>query len=71
VAFNDDRWQTNPLMARLTGSVVGLEKLLNRCGWKMAPEHKADLPHLYRLVATAEDKTCSNETENVPESACA
>ncbi|MEN4909960.1 DUF2913 family protein [Rahnella bonaserana] len=32
-AFDDDGNQITPLMARVTGSVTGLEKLFDRCGW--------------------------------------
>ncbi len=34
-AFDDDGKQITPLMARITGSVAGLEKLLDRCAWKV------------------------------------
>lgn len=34
-AFNDDGQQTNPLGARISGNVAGLEKLFERCGWKV------------------------------------
>ncbi|EHO0433665.1 DUF2913 family protein [Salmonella enterica] len=43
VAFDDNGYQVNPLMAQLTGNVGGVMKLLNRCGW-----HSAD--RLYQLV---------------------
>lgn len=33
VAFDDDGRQVNTLMMRLTGNVVNVEKLFNRCGW--------------------------------------
>ncbi|WP_439292265.1 MULTISPECIES: DUF2913 family protein [Rahnella] len=32
-AFDDDGKQITPLMVRVTGSVAGLVKLLDRCGW--------------------------------------
>lgn len=34
-AFDDGGKQITPLMARITGCVAGLEKLLDRCGWKI------------------------------------
>jgi hypothetical protein len=40
-AFDDNGQQTNPLTARLTGSVAGVMKLLNRCGWQAEPESGA------------------------------
>ncbi|HEL4376876.1 TPA: DUF2913 family protein, partial [Klebsiella pneumoniae] len=50
-AFDDNGQQTNPLTARLTGSVAGVMKLLNRCGWQAEPESGASLPHQYSLMA--------------------
>ena len=35
-AFDDDGKQIAPLMARVTGNVEGLAKLLDRCGWLLA-----------------------------------
>jgi len=47
-AFDDDGQQVAQVMARLTGSVQGLETLLNRSGWQMA----IDVPSgLYVLTA--------------------
>ncbi|UAN34298.1 hypothetical protein KGP22_23390 (plasmid) [Enterobacter sp. JBIWA005] len=34
IAFDDNGYQVNPLMAQLTGNVGGVMKLLNRCGWQ-------------------------------------
>ncbi|MHA7598090.1 DUF2913 family protein (plasmid) [Pantoea sp. XAF26B01_ASV70] len=48
-AFDDDGQQVAPVMARLTGSVQGLETLLNRCGWQMAIDGHSGL-----YVLTAE-----------------
>lgn len=48
-AFADDGKQLTPLMARVTGSVAGLEKQLNRCGWEVEP--CPDEAVLYRLMA--------------------
>ncbi|EDQ7969023.1 DUF2913 family protein [Salmonella enterica subsp. enterica serovar Oranienburg] len=45
VAFDDNGYQVNPLMAQLTGNVGGVMKLLNRCGW-----HSAD--RLYQFIKT-------------------
>jgi hypothetical protein len=42
--LDDNGQQTNPLTARLTGSVAGVMKLLNRCGWQAEPESGASLP---------------------------
>lgn len=50
-AFDDNGGQINPLMARLTGNVAGVVKLLNRCGWRAEPESGASLPHQYSLMA--------------------
>ncbi|WP_344440232.1 hypothetical protein, partial [Streptomyces luteosporeus] len=38
VAFDDSGRQINPLTARLTGNVVGVMKVFNRCGWQAEPE---------------------------------
>lgn len=51
VAFDDSGRQINPLMARLTGSVAGVVKLFNRCGWQAEPENEASLPHQFTLMA--------------------
>ncbi|EJY7995995.1 DUF2913 family protein [Salmonella enterica] len=45
VAFDDNGYQVNPLMAQLTGNVGGVMKLLNRCVW-----HSAD--RLYQFIKT-------------------
>jgi len=50
-AFDSDGNQVNPLMARLTGSVTGLEQLFNRCKWQFAKEHNDELKHLFSLTA--------------------
>lgn len=49
-AFDDDGKQITPLMARVTGSVEKLDKLLDRCGWKVEP--CPDEAILFRLMAT-------------------
>ncbi|SQD10940.1 Uncharacterised protein [Citrobacter freundii] len=49
VAFDDSGRQINPLTARLTGNVVGVMKVFNRCGWQAEPESGASLPHQYSL----------------------
>ncbi|WP_158781316.1 DUF2913 family protein [Pantoea sp. BAV 3049] len=49
VAFDDGGRQVNPLMARLTGNVAGLAKLLDRCGWQAEPD--PSLPLQYTLMA--------------------
>ncbi|MDO3418040.1 hypothetical protein QWI30_02690, partial [Citrobacter freundii] len=51
VAFDDSGRQINPLTARLTGNVVGVMKVFNRCGWQAEPESGASLPHQYSLMA--------------------
>ena len=51
IAFDDNGRQINPLMARLTGNVVGVTKLFNRCGWQAEPEGDASLPHQFTLMA--------------------
>ncbi|EBD8592506.1 DUF2913 family protein [Salmonella enterica] len=51
VAFDDNGHQVNPLIAQLTGSVEGVVKLFNRCGWQASPESDASLPHQYSLIA--------------------
>jgi hypothetical protein len=51
-AFDDEGKQIMPLIARVTGNVAGLEKLLNRCGWQLvACANDAMLPFLFRLMA--------------------
>ncbi|MCS3491013.1 DUF2913 family protein [Enterobacter sp. SLBN-59] len=50
-AFDDNGHQVNPLIAQLTGSVEGVVKLFNRCGWQAEPESDASLPHQYLLMA--------------------
>lgn len=50
VAFDDDGWQVNPLMARLSGRVTDLEGLLKRCGWQAEPVSDISLPHQYVLT---------------------
>lgn len=51
VAFDDNGYQVNPLMAQLTGNVGGVMKLLNRCGWQAKPGSDISLPHQYSLMA--------------------
>ncbi|SAC79671.1 Uncharacterised protein [Enterobacter ludwigii] len=50
-AFDDNGHHVNPLIAQLTGSVEGVVKLFNRCGWQAEPESDASLPHQYLLMA--------------------
>jgi len=50
-AFDAEGCQVKPLMARLTGSVAGLEQLFDRCGWKFAAEHNDDFKNLFTLNA--------------------
>lgn len=49
-AFDDDGKQTLPLMARITGHVARLEKLLDSCGWqtKTCPDESV----LFQLMAS-------------------
>jgi len=51
VAFDDNGRQIHPLMSRLTGNVVGVMKLFNRCGWQAEPQHDDSLSHQYLLMA--------------------
>ncbi|EKC2263106.1 DUF2913 family protein [Salmonella enterica] len=44
-AFDDNGRQINPLMARLTGSIVGMMKVFDRCGWQAEPAGDVSLPH--------------------------
>ena len=41
-------------MARLTGSVAGLAKLLDRCGWQVEAERDASLPRQFTLTPDRE-----------------
>ncbi|EAM2857207.1 DUF2913 family protein [Salmonella enterica] len=50
-AFSDSGRQINPLTARLTGNVVGVMKVFNRCGWQAEPDFGTSLPHQYSLLA--------------------
>ncbi|EIJ4064721.1 DUF2913 family protein [Salmonella enterica] len=50
-AFDDNGRQINPLMARMTGSIAGMMKLFDRCGWQAEPEGDASLPHQFTLMA--------------------
>ena len=50
-AFDAEGRQVKPLMARLTGSVAGLEQLLDRCGWKLVAERNDDCKNLITLAA--------------------
>lgn len=45
-AFDDNGQQLTPVMARMTGLVQGLERLLNRCGWQMAVSGASGLHEL-------------------------
>ncbi|MDU5829282.1 MAG: DUF2913 family protein, partial [Mixta calida] len=40
--FDAEGRQVKPLMARLTGSVAGLEQIFDRCGWKLVAERNDD-----------------------------
>lgn len=50
-AFNDNGRQINPLMARLTGSIAGMMKVFERCGWQAEPAGDVSLPHQFTLMA--------------------
>ncbi|EJF5505633.1 DUF2913 family protein [Salmonella enterica] len=50
-AFDDNGRQINPLMARLTGSIVGMMKVFDRCGWQAEPAGDVSLPHQFMLMA--------------------
>ncbi len=49
--FDAEGRQIKPLMARLTGSVAGLEQLFDRCGWKLVAERNDDFKNLFTLAA--------------------
>lgn len=51
VAFDDSGRQINPLMARLTGSIAGMMKVFERCGWQAEPAGDVSLPHQFMLMA--------------------
>ena len=48
-AFDAEGRQVKPLMARLTGSVAGLEQLFDRCGWKLVAERNDDFENIFTL----------------------
>lgn len=48
-AFDAEGRQINPLIARLTGNVAGLEQLFDRCRWKFVTEHNNELKNLFTL----------------------
>lgn len=50
-AFDAEGRQVKPLMARLTGSVAGLEQLFDRCGWKLVAERNDDFENIFTLAA--------------------
>ncbi|EDV0528632.1 DUF2913 family protein [Salmonella enterica subsp. enterica] len=50
-AFDDNGRQINPLMARLTGSIVGMMKVFDRCGWQAEAAGDVSLPHQFMLMA--------------------
>ncbi|EMO8006868.1 DUF2913 family protein [Salmonella enterica] len=50
-AFDDNGRQINPLMARLTGSIAGMMKVFERCGWQAEPEGDISLSHQFMLLA--------------------
>ncbi|MCT7071353.1 DUF2913 family protein [Salmonella enterica] len=49
-AFDDNGRQINPLMARLTGSIAGMMKVFERCGWQAEPAGDVSLPHQFTLM---------------------
>lgn len=49
-AFDAKGRQVKPLMARLTGSVAGLEQIFDRCGWKFVAERNDDFKNLFTLT---------------------
>lgn len=51
-AFDDNGRQINPLIARLTGSVAGMMKVFDRCGWQAEPEGDVSLPYQFTLMAS-------------------
>lgn len=50
VALDDNSRQVSPLMARLTGSIAGMMKVFDRCGWQAEPEGDTSLPHQFTLM---------------------
>ena len=51
-AFDDGGKQITPLMARATGSVANLNKLLDRCGWQTEACSKNAESFLFQLMAS-------------------
>ena len=51
VAFDDNGRQINPLIARMTGNVVGVMKLFNRCGWHAESAQNVSLSYQFTLMA--------------------
>lgn len=51
-AFDDDGKQIAPIMARVTGNVEGLAKLLDRCRWQLALCQDKQMPYLFQLIAS-------------------
>lgn len=52
IAFDDNGFQVNPLMAKITGNIAGVIKLFNRCGWQVESVHDASLPYQFTLMAS-------------------
>ncbi|WP_416414690.1 DUF2913 family protein [Pantoea sp. App145] len=50
VSFDADGGQIAPLMARLTGNVAGLEKILHRSGWRSEVCQETQTPFLFQLM---------------------
>jgi hypothetical protein len=65
-AFDDDGAQLQPLIVRLSGSIAGFHKLLDRCGWSVIPAGSDDISGLYSLLAKGKDKG-TPEAEKEPE----
>ncbi|MGQ6551067.1 hypothetical protein KGP17_22720 [Serratia sp. JSRIV001] len=51
-AFDDEGKQIAPIMARVTGNVEGLAKLLDRCRWQLALCQDKQMPYLFQLIAS-------------------
>lgn len=51
VAFDENGWQTLPLMAKITGDTSALNALLESCDWKALPGQNETGATLFKLTA--------------------
>lgn len=54
LAFSDEGRQIAPLVAKLTGNLAALEKLLQRCGWRVEVAIDNNLPAKFLLMVDGE-----------------